>query len=163
MVPEVSRVVNDAKLRPVHLSEFLERGGVVLFRIQGERIHEQVFTHSILQRPVNLNQLLRDQWTGARAVGVHEVEYRLLAMDQVVVKLDLFVFMGEKNAVREPPHPVWQVWPLVRRPPVCEIDKQVSSIHRVMSYSVRNPQSATPSTCGNRICPFCEHPTRRGC
>src|SRR5215510_12206391 len=145
MVPEVSRVVNDAKLRPVHLSEFLQRGGVVLFRIQGERIDEQVFTHSILQRLVNLNQLLRDQWTGPRAGGVHEVDYHLLAMDQVVVKLDLFVFMGEKNAVREPSHIVWRV---DRRLPSCEGGTRVPSIHFVTaSYFVRKAQSAIPLTC----------------
>jgi len=37
---------------------------------------------------------------------VHEVDYHLPAFDQVIVKLDLIVFMGEKDANRFQVSPV---------------------------------------------------------
>ena len=75
--------------------------GRVLGRLERDGIHKYILTYHVAKHLLRLCQVPGDTGANAVAGGVHEIDRHDLVLYQVVVKSDLFPFMGSKLHIRE--------------------------------------------------------------
>jgi len=74
---------------------------VIFFRLQRDRVHEDIPADLIAENLLYFRQIGRDQRTDFVALSVEEIEGDDLALDQVIVEIDLFALMRDQGDVRK--------------------------------------------------------------
>src|SRR5437879_4000383 len=90
-----------ARLDPVAFGVIAQHFGCVLFRLEGEGIHENIAPNAIPKSLLHLHQVRRLTRATTLACCVHEIDQQDLALDQIIVEPHSLALVSPQNDVGE--------------------------------------------------------------